>query len=100
VILFSIPMLLGYYARQIKGTQIVEIVTSTSSQFGCGEMADCSSGMAFPFAQTEKFHVGDFSNLTNEVDIQFRRKQALVNACLAKGWLRSPSGLAFAGSLT
>ena len=56
--------------------------------------------MAFPLTQAEKFHVGDFSNLTNEVDIQFRRKQALVNACLAKGWLRSPPGLAFAESLT
>jgi hypothetical protein len=85
---------------KLKETQIVEIVTSTSSQCGCGEMADCSSGMAFPFTQTEKFHVGDFSNSTNEVDIQFRRKQALVNACLAKGWLGSPPGLAFAGSLT
>jgi hypothetical protein len=28
--------------------------------------------MAFFFAQTEKFQAGDFSNLTNKVDIHFQ----------------------------
>jgi hypothetical protein len=57
--------------------------------------------MAFFFAQTEKFQAGDFSNLTNEVDIHFQVKGRPSKRMFTRSLIGASSrGLAFAFSPT
>lgn len=50
-------------------TPIVEVIALAPFVCDYGEMADCSSGMAFHLTPTEKFQPDDSSNLTRKDDI-------------------------------